>query len=410
MQVREVSESVSKPSVPEVLQQALKSVTPDVLSKLLRKYAELYQLSADELQAAVRGADAGSLIRLAAQSGSPCEVVNLAAAECGESYQRWHKVIEAAMYLGFSTMAYQWVMQVLTYPKGIGRRTGRAELVVLATRILHKSRGETSAFTLEERAILDEVIADQSLIDTGRGLEGRERAQIAYILGRKDLVVEMVKGSLLKEAGMDTSDFGEDDDRGERLFRIYEEGVAMVPEASAIFAKTAVEALEAKGRTFMTAKLAQKLGMKEKAHELFTKVRNTLLKPGNDISWKMSRLGDCAFGLGEYSAAFGYYLADGTGNETGMFNAAWECDRPRALVIAQAMVAAATSSDFVHQRVVLIAKKAELPEAQNLYERHLQFLEEQGCWRRALGLAELFEDQAHIAQYTTLIQAENSLR
>lgn len=220
----------------------------------------------------------------------------------------------------------------------------------------------------------------------------------------KTTSIELVwRTRMILEARLDTSDFGEDDDRDSRLERIYKEAVAQLPHLQSELAEFAVGALEHVGRKMLAGQLASKLGLHEKARTLFLEVRTKLLSKESPFSgFDKSRIGECSFKVGEYEAAYGHYLL--AGDKYGMFKAAWEFDRARAAELAQEIADQAIGDPYYALNGALpIVMQAGLPAAQHVYESGIKRLEENNALKQALRFAEAYGDTVRVARYQLLM-------
>lgn len=220
----------------------------------------------------------------------------------------------------------------------------------------------------------------------------------------KTTSIELVwRTRILLEARLDTSDFGEDDDRDSRLERMYREAVVQLPHLQAELAEFAVGALEHVGRKMLAGQLASNLGLNEKARTLFLEVRAKLLSREDPFSgFDRSRIGYCSFKIGEYQAAYGHYLL--AGDKYGMFKAAWEFDRVRATELAQEIADQAIDDpSYALNGALPIVMQAGLPAAQQVYESGVNRLEGNGALELALKFAEAYGDTVRATRYRLLM-------
>lgn len=220
----------------------------------------------------------------------------------------------------------------------------------------------------------------------------------------KTTSIELVwRTRILLEARLDTSDFGEDDDRDSRLEVIYKEAVSQLPHLQAELAEFAVDALAHVGRKMLAGQLATKLGLQEKARTFFLAVRAQLLSREDPFTGLYrSRIGDCSFRLGEYQVAYGEYLL--AGNKYGMFKAAWEFDRARATQLAQEIADEAIDDPSQALSGSLpIVVQAGLSAAQQVYESGINRLEGNNALELALKFAEAYGDTVRATRYRLLM-------
>lgn len=220
----------------------------------------------------------------------------------------------------------------------------------------------------------------------------------------KTTSIELVwRTRILLEARLDTSDFGEDDDRARRLEVIYQEAVSQLPHLQRELAEFAVDALAHVGRKMLAGQLAAALGLQEKARTYFLAVRSKLLSredPFNGLD--RSLIGDCSYRLGEYQVAYGEYLL--AGNKYGMFKAAWEFDRARAVQLAQEIANEAIDDPYLALNGALpIVVQAGLSTAQQVYESGINRLEGNNALKLALKFAEAYGDTARASRYRLLM-------
>ncbi len=228
--------------------------------------------------------------------------------------------------------------------------------------------------------------------------------QIATEVGDATSIETVWRTRILHQARIDTSDFGEDDDRDSRLASLYNEAVKQLPELRHDLAEFAVCALEHVGRKMLAGRLAKKLGLNERAKGLFLAVRVQLLTRENPFDGcDKSKIGECSYLAGQYEAAYGYYLL--AGDTYGMFKAAWEFDRIKAVEVAKQIAADAIENPFYALNGALdIALQAGLPEAKQVYEKGIERLEENGALDLALEYARNFGDDERVSRYQILLR------
>lgn len=106
---------------------------------------------------------------------------------------------------------------------------------------------------------------------------------------------------------------------------------------------------------------------------------------------------------GQYEAAYGYYLL--AGDTFGMFKAAWEFDRIKAVEVAKKIAAEAIENPYYALNGALdIALQAGLPEAKQVYEKGIERLEKNGALDLALEYARNFGDVERVAWYQILLR------
>ncbi len=226
--------------------------------------------------------------------------------------------------------------------------------------------------------------------------------QIATAVDDTTTIETVWRTRILLEARMDTSDFGEDDDRDSRLESVYKDAVKQLPHLQQVLAEHAVSALENVGRKMLAGRLARKLGMIERSKALFLAVRAKLLTRDDPFSGcERSKVGECSYLAGQYEAAYGYYLL--AGNKFGMFKAAWEFDRVKAVEVAR-QIAAEAIEDPYHalNGALAIARQAELSEAQQVYEKGIERLEQNAALESALWYAQAYGDTVRVGRYRLL--------
>lgn len=227
--------------------------------------------------------------------------------------------------------------------------------------------------------------------------------KIATAVGDTTSIETVWHTRILLQARMDTSDFGEDDDRDSCLESLYNDAVKQLPNLRQKLAEYAVSALEHVGRKMLAGRLARKLGLTERAQGLFLAVRADLLKRENPFSGcEKSKIGDCSYLAGQYEAAYGYYLL--AGDKFGMFKAAWEFDKAKAIAVAREIAAEAIEDPYHALNGALpIVLQAGLPEAQQVYQKGIERLEQNAALESALKYAEAYGDTVRVARYRLLM-------
>ena len=269
---------------------------------------------------------------------------------------------------------------------------------------LDKLKTGGKVYEYEKRLLAESL--DMQLEDNARLIGEsvfRDRLQIALVLKNVGHIKSLWELRLRQEASLNLSDFGEDDDRAERLEALHQEAVAMLPECAEHFADVAISALLKTGRKFMTATLASKLGRSALAVKLYRERKDQLLERKDPFTgWDRDKVGECAYLAGEYSAAYGYFLL--TDSDEGMFKSAWEFDKPKAIEIAKRVAAKAISNPHADlHSAVTICLKAGISESTPVYVVAIKQAESTGSLAKALSLAKQYGDQERITRYQLLL-------
>ncbi len=395
---RNAGVSVTKLAIPIEQRAALNLVDERMRVGLLIEAGEKYQLSDEDFAwLLVRGCDV-ELSALAQNTGRFLEVWSYM---CEHLHLfRLRHVLDLAMAMKQADLATNLTNECLT-TRSLSEENRDDCLAFLQMYCLGKVR-LSQPLSETDRALFHFYLSHGTRNTLRANLDAH--LQIATEVGDTTSIENVWRTRILHQARIDTSDFGEDDDRDSRLASLYNDAVKQLPDLRQELAEFAVCALEHVGRKMLAARLAQKLGLNERAKGLFLAVRAQLLTREHPFEgWDKSKIGECSYWAGQYEAAYGYYLL--AGDRLGMFKAAWEFDKAKAIQIAKEIAADAIENPYYALNGALdIALQAGLPEANQVYEKGIERLEKNGALDLALEYARNFGDAERVARYQILLR------
>ncbi len=395
--------TLQKLAIPSAAMEALTTLPIAVQVKLLIGYSERFRLSEEQFDFVI----AHALPSQWSLFGKACGL-------WGQIYKRikpiaeadptsWSSLFDFMVAANWYPHTVDFVNEYIDRPE-ISPSFRQYLLQYVSDTCLEKLKVGRKVYGYEKR-LLDEALAMQLSEDSRLANEAvfRDRLQLAQVLGNGGHIKSLWELRLRQEASLDLSDFGEDDDRADRLKKLYLEAVAMVPECAEHFADVAISALLKTGRKFMAATLASKLGRSALAVRLYRERKDQLLERKDPFNgWDRDKVGECAYLAGDHSAAYGYFLI--INNEEGMFKSAWEFDKTKAIEIAQRIAEKSISDPYYALNYGLtISLQANIPEAKQVYEVAIKQAESTGSLAKALELAKQCNDQERITRYQLLL-------
>lgn len=380
-----------KRQIPQDILEALDAVPLDMRVDLLVRATSQYRLTSDQFELVIARASFRQWILLAKGLGTWRDIWNRIVVLTESDPASWDAALDYALHFGWSRVAFEFVRDHISRPEIHASTRNRFwEYVKEVCLQKLRSRYELNA---DERTLIQEYVKmhDEEYCRSRNLI----RIEIAAAINAPEALRSLWLEVLTREASVCKGD-----DSLEKLCR---EAVRQLPACKDELFATAIESLAGKGKKFLAGNLANNLGVTERSKQLYLEARAERLKSENPFAGlDKSRVGDCSYLIGEHEVAYGYYLM--VDDTYGMFKAAWEFDRAKAMEIAREIADEAIKDPYYALNGALaIAMQAGLPEAQQVYEKGIERLEQNAALELALKFAEEYGDVVRIQRYQLLL-------